>query len=66
MQPFCSFGTVIFALLVRSRTRVRATRAFGVVMDLTKTEMAVPKEQNGRTTTEEGQKDSQKELRALS
>jgi hypothetical protein len=35
-------------------------------MDLTKTEMAVPKEQNGRTTTEEGQKDSQKELRALS
>ena len=45
------------ALLVRSRARVRATCAFGVVMrgygkvmDLTKTEMTLPKPNKGRKT----------------
>ena len=57
VRSFCPFGTVICALLVRSRKRDReacafgvVTRGYGKVMDLTKTEMAVPKPNKGRKT----------------
>ena len=61
VRSFCPFGTVICALLVRSRKRDKATCAFGVVMcgygkvmDLTKTEMTVPKPNKGRKTAKKG------------
>ena len=61
VRSFCSFGTVICALLVRSGKRGRETCAFGVVMrgygkvmDLTKTEMTVPKPNKGRKTAKKG------------
>ena len=61
VRSFFPFGTVICALLVRSRKRDKATCAFGVVMcgygkvmDLTKTEMTVPKPNKGRKTAKKG------------